>query len=256
MDYKWYVDECLRQLNDNKYYQKQTKDLTDKIQQRIKEYTSRMYNDKLIDEKTYKYLTSNPNPRAGRFYILPKIHKQGNPGRPIISSNGHPSERISEFVDYHLKPLVQTLPSYIKDTTHFLFQLQNLGPLPENAILVTLDVSSLYTNIPHKEGEEACRHFLNTRPLKSIPTERICDLIRMILGMNNFSFNGQHFLQTHGTAMARAWLLPMQICSWEISNSLPSKTPVWNHLSGGDTSMTFSWSGLKEKIILKPLLTT
>ena len=23
----------------------------------------------------------------------------------------------------------------------------------------------------------------------------------MILGMNNFSFNGQHFLQTHGTAM-------------------------------------------------------
>ena len=99
MDYNWYVDECLRQLNDNKYYQKQTKDLTEKIQQRIKEYTSRMYNDKLIDEKTYKYLTSNPNPRAGRFYILPKIQKQGNPGRPIISSNGHPTERISEFVD-------------------------------------------------------------------------------------------------------------------------------------------------------------
>ena len=111
-----------------------------------------MYNDKLIDEKTYKYLTSNPNSRAGRFYILPKIHKQGNPGRPIISSNGHPTERISEFVDYHLKPLVQTLPSYIKATTHFLLQLQNLGQLPENAILVTLDVSSLYTNIPHKKS--------------------------------------------------------------------------------------------------------
>lgn len=120
MDCNWYVDECLRELNDNKYYQTQTKDLTVKIQQRIKEYTSRMYNDELIDEKTYKYLTSNSNPRAGRFYILPaKIHKQGNPGRPIISSNGHPTERISEFGDYHLKPLVQTLPSYIKDTTTF-----------------------------------------------------------------------------------------------------------------------------------------
>ena len=167
MDYKRYVDECLRQLNGNKYYQKQTKDLTDQIQQRIKEYTSRMYNDKLIDEKTYKYLTSNPNPRVDRFYILSKIHKQGNPCRPSISSNGHPTERISEFVDYHLKPLVQTLPSYIKDTTHFLLQLQNLGPLPENAILVTLDVSSLYTNIPHKEGEEACRH-LSQHPSSKI----------------------------------------------------------------------------------------
>ena len=107
------------------------------------------------------------------FLYFQKLHKRGNPGRPIISSNGHPTECISEFVDYHLKPLGQTLPSYIKDTTHFLLQLHNLGLLPENAILVTLDVSSLYTNIPHKEGEEACRHFLNTRPQKvstSIPT--------------------------------------------------------------------------------------
>ena len=141
-------------------------------------------------------LPLNPNPRAGRLHILPKIHKQGNPGRPIISSNVHSTERISEFVDYHLKPLVQTLPSYIKDTTHFLLQLQNLGPLPENAILFTFDVSSLYTNIPNKESEEACRHFLNTRPLKSVPIERICDLIRMILGMNNFFFNGQHSLRS------------------------------------------------------------
>ena len=133
--------------------------------------------------------------------VLPKIHKQGNPGRPIISSNSHPTERIAEFVDCHLKPVVQTLQSYIKDTTHFLLQIQNLSLLPENAILITLDVSSLYTKIAHKEGEEACRHFLNTCPLKCIPTERICDLIRMILGMNNFSFNGQHFLQTHGNAM-------------------------------------------------------
>ena len=108
---------------------------------------------------------------------------------------------LNLLINYHLKPLVQTLPSYIKDTTHFLLQLQNLGPFPENAILFTLDVSSLYTNIPNKESEEACRHFLNTRPLKSIPIERICDLIRMILGMKYFFFNGQHFLQTHGTTM-------------------------------------------------------
>ena len=31
MDYDWYINECSRQLNDNKYYQKQTKDLTNKI---------------------------------------------------------------------------------------------------------------------------------------------------------------------------------------------------------------------------------
>ena len=201
MDRSWYVNECHGRLNDAKYYKKQSSDPTGKIHERVKEYTSRLHKNNLIDYETFKYLSSNFDPKSGRFYILPKIHKQGNPGRPIVSSNSHPTERISEFVDYHLKPLVQTLPSHIKDTTHFLLKLQELGPLPDNALLVTLDVSSLYTNIPHNEGIEACRHFLNYRPDKSLPTEHICDLIRMILTMNNFSVNNEHYLQVHGTAM-------------------------------------------------------
>ena len=44
---------------------------------------------------------------------------------------------------------------------------------------------------------------VNTRDrnASSISTETLCDLIRMILTMNNFSFNDKHYLQTHGTAM-------------------------------------------------------
>ena len=29
----------------------------------------------------------------------------------------------------------------------------------------------------------------------------LCDLLRMMLTMNNFTFNQQHYLQIHGTAM-------------------------------------------------------
>lgn len=176
----------------------------------------------MIDDKTFKYLSSNPNPQAGRFYILSKIHKQGNPGRPIISSNGHPTEHISEFVDYHLKPIVQSLPSYFKDTTHFLLELEKLGPLPSNAILVTLDVSSLYTNIPHRDGLEACRHFLNTRKNKSLPTERLCDLIQMILDMNNFTFNTFYrFSRFMAQQWEPAWHPRTQTFSWVNLNNKP-----------------------------------
>jgi len=155
MDHSCYVNECDRQLNDTKYYQKQSSDPTNnKVQERVKEYTARLHSDNLIDCETLRYLSSNSEPKAGRFYILPKTHKQGNPGRPIISSNGHPTERISEFVDYHLKPLVQTLSSFLKDTTHLILQLQKLGPLPDNALLVTLDVSSLYTRHRYRRYEE------------------------------------------------------------------------------------------------------
>ena len=154
--------------------------------------------DNLTDYETPKYIRSNSEPKASRFYLLPMIHKQGNTGRPIISSNGHPTERISEFVDYHFKALVQILPSFIKDTTHFLLYLLKLEPLPENALLVTLDVSSLYTSIHHNEGIDACRYFRNTRQDKSLPAENICDLNRMILTMNNFSFNNEHYFHFMG----------------------------------------------------------
>ena len=51
----------------------------------------------------------------------------------------------------------QTLPSYIKNATHLLNKLNQIDVLPPNAILVTLDVSPLYTNIPTNEGIDACR---------------------------------------------------------------------------------------------------
>ena len=76
---------------------------------------------------------------------------------------------------------------------YLLNKLKDLDVLPANAILVTLDVSSLYTNIPTNEGIDACRKFLDQRTDKSVPTESICDLMRMILTMNNFVFNGEHF---------------------------------------------------------------
>ena len=82
-----------------------------------------------------------------------------------------------------------------------LNKLLTIGKLPSNSLLVTLDVSSLYTNIPHNEGINACDHFLRTRLQSNIPTGTLCDLIRMILTMNNFSFNDNHYLQIHGTAM-------------------------------------------------------
>ena len=72
MDHSWYVNECDRQLNYTKYYQKQSSDLTNRVQERVKEYTTRLHKDNLIDPETLKYHSSTSEPKAGRFYILPK----------------------------------------------------------------------------------------------------------------------------------------------------------------------------------------
>lgn len=141
--------------------------------------------------------------RTPVFYHLPKIHKEGNPGRPIVSSFNSPTERISAFVDGHLQPFVNQLNSHIKDTFHFLEKLHNLQtPLPANSILVTVDVTALYTNISTTQGLSAVEHFLSKRPPGTKPdTNFIVQLTKMVLSMNNFRFQDKHFLQINGTAM-------------------------------------------------------
>ena len=67
-----------------------------------------------------------------------------------------------------------------------------------------MDVSSLYTNIPNDAGISASAEILNNfRPQKNLkPTNNsIIKLLEMVLKKNNFSFNGNHFIQVGGTAM-------------------------------------------------------
>ena len=98
-------------------------------------------------------------PSSGRFYILPKIHQEGNPGRPIVSGNGSPTEMISKFVDHNIQDLIKLLPSHIQDDMDFLRKIRDIntkGPLPPITILCTMEVTGLCTNIPHSEGIDAC----------------------------------------------------------------------------------------------------
>ena len=54
-----------------------------------------------------------------------KAHKpeKGFPGRMITSGCGSPTERLSSWCKYHLKPLMKKLPYRLEDTSHFLQKL-------------------------------------------------------------------------------------------------------------------------------------
>ena len=81
----------------------------------------------------------------------------------VISNCGTPTEKCSEFLDYHLKPLMQRGWSYIKDSGDFIKNTRNSGSIPENAILVTADVLGLYPSIPHEAGLKALGEVLDKR---------------------------------------------------------------------------------------------
>ena len=91
-----------RQLSDDRFCNKSDKDPTKQFSDEITNELNNIYDYGYIDEKTLKYLIPD-SPKPGRFYLLPKIHKANNPGRSIVSANGHPTDKISEFVDFHLR---------------------------------------------------------------------------------------------------------------------------------------------------------
>ena len=117
-------------------------------------------------------------------------------------------------MDHHLNPLAKEIPSYIKDTNDFNLKLQQLDDLSFERLLVTLDVISLYTNILHQEGLNACRVILNKREVLDPPTEQIDNLTSIILKRNNF-FDGLHYLQKQGTVMGTRKAHLMQISLWQ-----------------------------------------
>ena len=202
MDADKYRTEVLRQLNDEKFYKRLDHDPTKNNTDTIRKTVIALRTKGVINEKTAQDLIET-KVKTPHFYTLPKIHKDPSnpPGRPIVSSIRAPTERISAFVDLNLKPLVQNLPSYIKDTKDFLRRLQSLPPLPDHALLFTMDVVGLYSNIPHEDGLEALRTMLNQRPTQQPPTDDIIELARLVLTLNAFQFEDTFFLQTHGTAM-------------------------------------------------------
>ncbi|CAJ0968164.1 unnamed protein product [Ranitomeya imitator] len=95
---------------------------------------------------------------------------------------------------------VETLPSFVKDTTDVLRRLDGLA-LEDDTWLVTCDVESLYTSIDHSHGMRAAKFFLNMTNLGPELINFILELLGFVLTHNFFVFKDRPFLQLQGTAM-------------------------------------------------------
>ena len=93
--------------------------------------------------------------------MFSKIHKnpQNLPGTPIVSSSGAPLEKSHNMWIMFLAPGTP-LQFIHKDTTYMINIVNEFKELPSHKLLHTLDVSSSYTNILHKEGISATKEML------------------------------------------------------------------------------------------------
>ena len=173
MDKEQYVTQAMRQLADSAVCVSLEMDPSGFMIEKVNESLNKLYSDGHISDRTLEYLLVNGGARAGWFYLLPKLHKRGCPGRPVISRCDTPTEKILAFVEHHLKPLVTAVLSYVKGKNDFLKKLRDVSTLPSGAIMVTIDVVGLYPHIPLDEGLQSIREALNNRENLEIWTETV-----------------------------------------------------------------------------------
>jgi len=141
--------------------------------------------------------------RTPIFYGMPKVHKTPVQLRPVISCvNSFPSI-FSTWLDFCMKELLHLIPSYIKNSSDLIKELQNIN-LPENAKLFTTDASSMYTNIDTTTGLEAFRQlfslYTNLIPV-DFPKDFFLTTLEIVMNNNIFTFGDTFWLQLQGTAM-------------------------------------------------------
>ena len=121
------------------------------LQKKIFEPLQELYQLDTMDKKTYDKLCP-VGPDFGILYGLAKVHKQliNNcpPFRPILSAIGTPTYNTAKFPVPILKPLTTNNYYTLKDTFEFSRDILNQNP---NLFMASLDVDSLFTNIPLDE---------------------------------------------------------------------------------------------------------
>jgi hypothetical protein len=208
-----YLQEAYRQLNNENYYRRLDSPIYLDNVPKINAILDEMLDAGIISTKQLVFLRADSADRPRVFYLLPKIHKPRckwpqpdvmPEGRPIVSDCGSESYRVSQYIDSFVRPISIQHPSYIKDTYDFVSKIRNQR-IPKNALLVTGDVSSLYTNMNIDRILSATQAALRKHPSPGRPDAHLLRLLDITLRNNDFEFDDRFFLQTCGTAMGKTY---------------------------------------------------
>lgn len=203
-----YIKKANEHLHDTNTYRKVDFDHTQLVKEEVESYLIFLKAWNYLPDKHINFIQPCTPPRTPLFYFLPKIHKEGSPPRPITSGCDSPTAFMSAFLTKILTPVAEAQPTYLRNgiqLLNLLEDIKNHGPLEDEAILCTADVSSLYTNIPTEEGiqivMERINQYKTSLPSFSPPVHVIRNMLHLVLENNYFQFGAQFYLQIRGTAM-------------------------------------------------------
>ncbi len=206
MDRAEYVTKMEEKLADTTTYQELQSDPTTKVKKLLAGKLKAIHDEGELNYATYMRLYPSAT-QIPRMYGQPKIHKEGNPLREIVDSNGSIFKNIDKHIANIIKPLAGNTEYHVRNTKHFVDSVKDIH-VADNEILVSYDVTALYPSVPQDEAIELIYQKLKADPtLKDrtkMTAEHIIDLFKLFVHNMYFVFNNKLYKQLNGLAIGAA----------------------------------------------------
>ena len=157
-----------------------------------------------ITKATHDHLRVSENgTHLPLFYGSAKLHKDGAPLRPIVSTIGSSTYKIAKRLNNALAPYAQQAISYVRNTTDFLEKLEDVT-IDDDEVMVSFDVKSLFTSVPVDDAYAAIEQLVRAddhdgvRERTGMGTEAILRLLKLCKSITNFKFRNKHYALADG----------------------------------------------------------
>ncbi|XP_021960182.1 uncharacterized protein LOC110856047 [Folsomia candida] len=201
MDRTEYDQKCLDMLSTPTYATKPI-DPSPHYEKKISQVYLNLKKANKLSEQEYRTII----PRYSStpiFYGLPKVHKKDIPLRPIVDFQRSPSFKLATYLNTILKTISKKKYA-IKNSYEFVDRISTVKVKP-GYILVSFDVTSLYTNVPQQHTlnyiKKRLKEETKWKQITNLEEEDILQLLMLCLECSYFSFRNIIYYQKDGVPM-------------------------------------------------------